>query len=95
MTIEDFQACLGQIFIVTPEDKYGLEFELIQVKPAGVSNPEANIRQPFSVLFRGPQEPILPQKIYHIDNTTLGEQLLFLVPVGPDEKGMLYDATFN
>ena len=95
MTIDDFQTCLGQKFIVTPENEDGLELELIQVEPLGVLKPEADTRQSFSALFRGPLEPILQQHSYPIDNAVLGEQILFLVPVGPDEYGMLYDATFN
>ena len=95
MTIDDFQTCLGQIFIVTPENEDRLELKLIQVKPLGVLEPEADTHQPFSALFRGPLEPILQQHLYPIDNAALGEQILFLVPVGPDEYGMLYDATFN
>ncbi len=95
LTHKDFQACLGQTFTLTPENGDALELELIQVKPIGVFDPEVDARQSFSVLFRGPLEPSLPQRLYRIDNATFGEQILFLVPVGPDERGMLYDATFN
>lgn len=78
---------------MTPEDE--LELELIQVKPLGILEPEADTHQSFSVLFRGPLEPMLPQHLYPLDNAALGEQILFLVPIGPDKHGMLYDATFN
>ena len=92
---EDFQACLGQTFTAMPGDGDALELELIQVKSNGAFDPKVDARQSFSALFRGPLEPSLPQRLYGIDNATFNEQFLFLVPVGPDERGMLYDATFN
>ena len=95
LKLEDFQTCLGQTFTVMLEDTDSLELELIQVKPIGVFDSEADARQSFSLLFRGPAEPMLPQQIYGLENITLGEQQIFLVPVGPDETGMLYDSTFN
>jgi len=95
ITIEDFESCLGQTFQVRPDNADGLELELIQVKSLGASASVAGTRQPFSVLFRGPLEPVLVQQMLRIENSTVGELLLFLVPIGPDESGMLYDATFN
>ena len=95
LKLEDFQTCLGQTFTVMLEDTDSLELELIQVKPIGAFDSEAETRQSFSLLFRGPIEPMLPQQLYELKNATLGKQRIFLVPVGPDESGMLYDATFN
>jgi len=95
VTHEDFEPCIGQTFLVTPENANGLEMELTQVKPLGAPGTAAGARQPFSLLFRGPLEPVLPQQMLRIENSTLGKLGLFLVPIGPDEIGMLYDATFN
>lgn len=92
---EDFQPCLNDMFTVKVEDDTGPELELIQVKPFGEIDPESKTRQPFSLLFRGPMEPVLPQKLYQLENSKIGEMLLFLVPIGPDEQGMLYDTSFN
>jgi hypothetical protein len=92
---EDFEPCLGQGFLVKPEGANGLELELTQVKSLGNTDPAAGVRQPFSLLFRGPLEPLLSQQLYRIENAAIGELLLFLVPIGPDENGMLYNVTFN
>jgi hypothetical protein len=35
------------------------------------------------------------QQIYQVEHPTLGSFELFLVPVGPDEQGMCYEAVFN
>ena len=95
LKLEDFQPCLDQTFTVTLQDTDSFELELTQVKPIGTLGTEAEARQSFSLLFRGPIEPVLPQQVYELNNATLGTQQIFLVPIGPDEKGMLYDATFN
>ncbi len=92
---EDFQPCLNDMFTVKAEDDIGPELELIQVKLFGEIDPDSKTRQAFSLLFRGPMEPMLPQKLYQLENSKIGEVLLFLVPIGPDEQGMLYDANFN
>lgn len=94
VTHQDFEACLSQSFTVKPDEGDCLEFELIEVKQRGVFDPEMHTRQAFSVLFRGPDEPLLPQRLYRVENATLGTLDLFLVPVGPDKHGMRYEATF-
>lgn len=52
-------------------------------------------RTPFSVLFRGPMTPILPQHIYTLAHPHLGTFDVFLVPIGPDQQGMRYEAVFG
>lgn len=95
ITMEDFEPCLNQNFEVKSEPTDGFELELIQVKPLGEARPKKGYHQPFSLLFRGPMEPMLEQQLVELKNVTLGELALFLVPIGPDDDGMLYDATFN
>ena len=95
VTHKDFEACLSQPFSVRPENEDDFEIDLIQVKLIGDGDPTKDTRQAFSLLFRGPTEHSLSQSLYRIENETLGELQLFLVPLGPDETGMLYDATFN
>jgi hypothetical protein len=52
-------------------------------------------RTPFSLLFRGPRQPVLPQKIYPLDHNRLGRLEIFIVPLGPDGEGMRYEAVFT
>ena len=52
-----------------------------------------NIR--FSLVFRGPQEPLLPQQIYAFEHDKLGRFDLFIVPVKRDANGLYYEAVFN
>jgi hypothetical protein len=52
-------------------------------------------RAPFSIVFRGPATPILPQRIYRLEHPAIGSFDLFLVPIGPDERGLRYEAIFT
>ncbi len=52
-------------------------------------------KQPYSIYFRGPRQAVLPQAIYRIEHDRMEPMDIFLVPVGPDEKGMCYEAVFN
>jgi hypothetical protein len=53
-------------------------------------------RQGFSLVFRGPKEPLLPQAIYTLEHEgVLGALPIFLVPIEPDAQGSRYEAVFN
>ncbi len=61
------------------------------------SDPEEGRRHPFSVVFLGPSQPILPQQIYELHHEEMGSLALFLVPIGPDKttRGIRYEAVFT
>jgi hypothetical protein len=52
-------------------------------------------RQPFSLTFRGPHHPELPQAIYRLEHAELGPLEIFVVPIGKDAGSMLYEAVFT
>ena len=54
-----------------------------------------NSRVPFSLLFLGPRDPILPQRIYRFDDEQLGAFEMFIVPIGRDDRGVEYEAIFT
>ncbi len=49
----------------------------------------------FSLLFRGPHEPLLPQQTYPFAHNQLGAFDLFIVPIKRDADGLYYEAVFN
>ena len=55
------------------------------------------VRVPFSLLFEGPAQPLLPQAIYGLAHAALGTVPLdvFLVPVSRSPQGTRYEAVFN
>jgi hypothetical protein len=98
LTHADFAAHLHSRFRIRQGSALPLEVELIEATPLrqraspGGQSPR---REPFSLLFRGPASPWLPQCIYPLEHAQLGTLDLFLVPVGPDEHGMRYEAIFT
>lgn len=89
----DFKSCLHQDFLLYVGE-LALHTELIQVTELGAAAANTQ-RRPFSIIFRGPKNPRLPQMIYKVTHEKLGELEIFLVPVAVDEKGYQYEAVFN
>jgi len=94
LTHATFAGLVGQTFQAGPEGTKPLPLELIAAKLLPVQPGWAG-RPPFSLVFRGPREPWLPQRIYAVWHEALQNAVLFLVPIGTDRDGMLYQAIFN
>jgi len=75
-----------------------VELELAEATPQRFA-PSGGASRPayenFSLLFRGPVDRVLPQKIYPFESKQLGQFELFIVPIGQDQSGTKYEATFN
>lgn len=76
-----------------------LALELVEVKESCNAQCEG-----FSLIFNGPSEMLLPQKLYAVSHDTLGENQIFLVPIGEKAEGegenrkivgYRYQAVFN
>jgi len=98
-TVETFAPCLKGTFTVRVDASTRIDLELVEVtplpaRPSRLGAPPPG-RAPFSLVFLGPKAPLLPQRIYCFEHRTLGELDIFIVPIGPDEEGMLYEAVFN
>jgi hypothetical protein len=91
LTAEDFRALLGTRFVMP---SVPFEAELIEVTDRAAPS-VTGLRAPFSIVFRGPLQPVLSQGIRRVEHNGLGELDLFLVPIGPDETGMRYEAVFG
>ena len=60
--------------------------------PAPADKPR---RSPFSAVFLGPRDPILPQQTYRMSHDRVGSFDLFIVPIGRDQTGTRYEAIFT
>jgi hypothetical protein len=94
-TIETFSEHLGGTFRINPDDTEKVDVELISATELGGSAGEETPRRPFSIVFRGPGDVLLPQRIYRMEHEEIGVFELFIVPIGPDEKGLRYEAIFT
>ena len=95
LTVSDFQPHVGSGFRLDADDV--LEVELVEVDDVGGRSgvPPERPRAPFSVVFLGPRDPVLPQRIYRLEHDELGTLDLFLVPIGRDDAGVRYEAVFT
>lgn len=107
LTAGDFRGAQGTRFRLTGASPEGgdsaisIEAELADVteNPAGAMG---TFRIPFSVVFHGPLEPVMPQGSYRVEHEHFGSVELFLVPIGPNEvppgenpTAMRYEAVFG
>jgi hypothetical protein len=93
LTEEEFSKHLSTHFRVATEPP--IELELIEVKGYLTQPTEQSGMERFSIFFVGPGDRYLPQKIYSLEHERMGVFELFLVPVGQDQRGFLYEAVFN
>lgn len=73
--------------------RVAVTFVLEQATVTGQSVPDAE-RQPFSLVFRGPPEGVLPQGLYPLEHPELGALEIFLVPFSRADDGVRYEAVF-
>ena len=95
--LEDFAGRLRETFDVTFDQQGRAPFVLVEARPLAAPSHVAHaaVRAPFSLMFHHTAAVVLPQKIYPMQHSTLGEFGIFLVPVARDREGFLYQAIFN
>jgi hypothetical protein len=85
-----FQARMGDAFVLDAAEPLELVLEEVTTladRPGG--------RDPFSLVFRGPFEPVLAQSIYRLQHDGLGCLEIFIVPIGRDDAATRYEAIFS
>jgi hypothetical protein len=97
LTLQSFAPHVGSDFFL-PEAE-GVSLTLVEAKAAtahmGDGRRPPLPREPFTLLFRGPARPILPQRIHRLEHPVLGTLEIFIVPVGPNLGGIGYEAVFS
>jgi hypothetical protein len=86
-----FREQINTTFGIKVDDATEINLELISAD----SGPESARQEQFSLIFRGPLSFPLPQRTYDMRHPVLGNTALFLVPVGKDQEGFLYESYFN
>lgn len=94
LAYSDFFERVGEVFrVASANGTIGLT--LVDVTSLARAEHAGPRRAPFSLIFRGPLAPVLPQRIWPLEHAALGRLEIFLVPIGPDASGMRYEAVFN
>jgi hypothetical protein len=97
LTVDAFASAVGEVFVLEDEHAGRLELELLEARaidPGAPATDAGATRAPFSILFRGPAEPMLPQRIYRLQHEAIGTLEIFIVPVARDADGVRYEAIF-
>lgn len=98
-SLTDFEPLVGSEFRIVDVESGPVELELIEAKSLKLNdaNRNPNIRsEAFRLIFRGPEkERYFEQRIFTLSHADRGEMVIFLVPIGPDDTGMRYEAIFN
>jgi hypothetical protein len=98
LTADAFAPAVGDTFVLDDGAGIRLELELVESRlhhPDAPPVDESGTRAPFSLLFQGPADPVLPQRIYRLEHDALGPIEIFMVPVGRDDAGATYEAVFG
>jgi hypothetical protein len=94
-TPASFKEHVGSRFRLSLPGQEPLALELGEIILYEENPDHAPRKQPFSLILVGPMRPMLQQAIYPLEHPILGALDLFLVPIGPDKRGMRYEAAFN
>lgn len=95
LELETFAPCVGEKFTLQATDELVLEMTLAEARATTSERLKEEHREPFALVFVGPPDPILPQRIYSLAHPAAGTHDIFLVPVARDEQGTSYEAIFN
>ena len=96
LTIESFEPHVGSSFWAVGDQGGKVELRLLRVGRVMESEAARLHRTAFSLFFLGPKSFYLPQAIYNIAHESFAEpQGIFLVPVGQESGGYLYEAVFT
>lgn len=90
LTYEEYAAQVNTKFQLTGTSPV-LEITLTEVS----EKKETPRQEMFALIFTGANDFFLPQQTYELSHETLGDGMLFLVPIGRDENGVKYEAVFN
>jgi len=88
---EDFAPHVNSKFRAQLRDASAMELELIHVEEKSPSPRQ----EQFILTFRAPANAPPEQQIFTLQHEALGSGIMFLVPVGRDASGLIYEAVFN
>jgi hypothetical protein len=103
LTCESFAPHVGETFLMTTGEDTHADMVLISAEPSQLRPFDGRAvgksgfvrRDPFSLIFRGPDQPMFNQGFRAFEHGALGTFELFIVPVGPGETGLLYQVVFS
>lgn len=91
LTVATFEPHVGETFTIgaAPADV------ALVLDSATALSERPGGRDPFSLVLRGPPQPLLAQATYRLDHAALGVLEIFIVPIAHDADGTSYEAIFT
>jgi hypothetical protein len=98
-TVEKFAPHVGDTFQVFYNDTSAVELTLGSATELGNESAKewsvTSGRAPFALVFIGSSQFLLGQGMYRFEHAKMEPFVIFLVPTGPNEQGMQYEAIFT
>jgi hypothetical protein len=99
LTADSFAPLQGSAFLVEDAGVAPCELRLTSIERLVTGSANAwqssGPRTPFSLVFSGSADYVLPQRIYTLRHERLAVLQLFLVPIRRDAEGTHYEAVFT
>ena len=94
LTFESFSPHLNSTFALGVGEST-VELTLTQATKQPVNPFPGMMREPFSLIFRSGTPVVMQQRIYPFKHEAMGKLDIFIVPIGRDPHGVVYQAIFN
>jgi len=91
LELHHFLPHLNEIFASSYNDE-PVAFILVEATPLGMTSAS---RQPFSLLFFCERAEVMPQSLYQLRHSIMGNFAIFMVPIARQANGFIYQAVFN
>jgi len=91
LTLATFEPHVGDAFTIAATP---VPIELVLESATAIGEWPGG-RQPFSLTFRGPCDPLLAQGIRRVEHERLGALEIFIVALGRDSESTTYEAVFT
>jgi hypothetical protein len=91
LTRDDYAANLNTDFVVNFTPEFKVTMKLIEA----TEEVERFRQRAYSLLFQAPEDTPIAQGMLQVEHEKLGKFELFMVPVGKDDRGVLFESLFN
>jgi hypothetical protein len=91
---DTFAGRVGESFTIAPANGEPIETVLSECEEKPASQAPGG-KMPFSLVLHAEGPGYYGQQMFTVGHSELGEFSLFLVPLGPDERGMAYQAVIG